>query len=71
MSKLTPEEALQFLENFRLMMGQKDLPKKAISIRIPENIINMYKAEAAQLGRPYQHIMIDALRSHFSNKLIK
>ncbi len=60
--KISPEEAVQFLENFRLMMARKDLESKLISIRVPENILNTYKTEAKLSGRKYQSLIVEAMR---------
>ena len=61
-AKVTPEQAIDFLESFRDLQAGRDLAKKAISIRVPENLLKSFKARANFEKRPYQTIMIEALR---------
>lgn len=61
-SVLTPEQAVEFLENFRLMQAGQDKPAIMISIRVPENILDAYRVLAASEGRAYQTLMNQALR---------
>lgn len=68
MKKVTPDEAVQFLEDFRLMMSRKDKEAKLISIRIPENILNTYKTEAKLNGQKYQSLMVEAMRQYLIPK---
>jgi predicted DNA binding CopG/RHH family protein len=60
--KLTPIEAVEFLESFRLMMADKDEPAKSISIRIPENILRALKLKAKSEGKKYQSLIVEILR---------
>jgi predicted DNA binding CopG/RHH family protein len=64
--KVSPEQALEFLEGFRKMQTGKDEPTKAISLRVPGNILTAYKTLAASEGRAYQSMMIQALRAYLA-----
>lgn len=64
--KPTPEQAVDFLENFRKMRAGQDEPTKPISLRVPGNILKAYKALAAAENRSYQTMMIQALRDYLS-----
>lgn len=66
--KVTPEEAVQFLEDFRIMMSEKKLPTKPISLRVPENILNSYKTMAKFEGKKYQSLIVEALEFYIKNK---
>ncbi len=53
-TKMSATQICRFLEEFRLIHAQKHSPKKLISIRIPENILNAAKLKAEAIGVPYQ-----------------
>lgn len=57
--KLSAKEILQFLENFRLIHGDKvsQGKSKLISIKIPENLLLAFKARAKLEGVPYQSLI--------------
>lgn len=57
-----PEQALTFLEEIKSLQSGIDSPTKAISLRVPDNILKAYKARAEIEKRPYQSMMIQALR---------
>ena len=54
--QLTPEQILQFLEDFRVLHGSKQVKTKSklISLKIPPNLLNAFKTKAALEGIPYQ-----------------
>lgn len=59
---LSPEEAIRFLEDIRLLVSDRDEPTVAISLRIPQNILRAIKLKAKADGKKYQSLMIDYLR---------
>lgn len=59
---LTPEEALRFLEDIRVLQTEKDEASTAISIRVPENILRAIRLKAKSEGKKYQSLMIEYLR---------
>lgn len=63
-SKVTPEEAMQFLESFRLMVAEKDLPTKPISLRVPENLLIALKVLAKDKNTNYQKLIIQSIRNY-------
>lgn len=65
---LTPEQALQFLEDFRKMRSGVDEVSQPISIRIPQNILRAFKTLAKTRGSPYQSLMLQALREYLNQK---
>lgn len=53
--EMTPDQIIQFLDDFRRLHGANTNSKsKLISIKIPENLLNVFKAQAARHGTPYQ-----------------
>jgi predicted DNA binding CopG/RHH family protein len=52
---MTPDQIIQFLDDFRQLHGAPDRSKsKLISIKVPENLLNAFKMRAALAGTPYQ-----------------
>lgn len=47
----SPEDAVHFIEGMRLMMGDKDEPTAAISLRVPHNILQAIKIKAKMEGK--------------------
>ncbi len=60
---ITPEEAVRFLEDIRLMSSEIDEPTVSISLRVPGNILRSIKLKAKADGKKYQSLMIDYLRN--------
>lgn len=60
--KISPEEALQFLEDIRIMQSEVDEPTEAISLRVPGNVLRAIKLKAKADGKKYQSLMIAYLR---------
>lgn len=54
-SKLSIEDTVLFLENFRMMVvAPKKQKSKLISIKIPESMLEVFKNKAKIAGTPYQ-----------------
>lgn len=55
---LKPEQVLQFLEDFRELHGaaaaSAGWSSTAISLRVPDVLLRVFRARAAALGVPYQ-----------------
>ena len=53
--KMTPDQIIRFLDDFRQLHGSSIRSQsKLISIKVPENLLNTFKARAALIGVPYQ-----------------
>jgi predicted DNA binding CopG/RHH family protein len=61
-SEITPDEAVRFLEDIRLMSSEIDEPTVAISLRVPGNILRAIKLKAKSDGKKYQSLMVEYLR---------
>jgi len=56
----TPDQILEFLENFRTLQSQIPQAKtksKLISIKIPEDLLLAFKFKAEREGVPYQTLI--------------
>ena len=57
-SQLSPEQILEFIENFKQLHTRTDdrsgEKTRLISIKVPENLLNVFKTQAKQSGTPYQ-----------------
>ncbi|MCI0454115.1 MAG: BrnA antitoxin family protein [Candidatus Dadabacteria bacterium] len=54
-NSMTPEQIIQFLEDFRaLHYDAKPRKSRLISIKIPDNLLNAFKAKAKIHGVNYQ-----------------
>jgi predicted DNA binding CopG/RHH family protein len=61
-SRVSPEEAVEFIESMRLLSEQVDEATVAISIRIPGNILRLIKIKARSENKKYQSLIIEYLR---------
>lgn len=61
-SEISPEDALRFIEDIRLMVADQNEPTVAISLRIPGNILRALKLRAKADGKKYQSLMVEYLR---------
>jgi predicted DNA binding CopG/RHH family protein len=61
-NRISPEEAVRFLEDIRLMRSEVDEPTAAISIRVPENILRAIRLKAKTEGKKYQSLMVEFMR---------
>jgi predicted DNA binding CopG/RHH family protein len=54
-NKMSSQEILEFLENFRLLhLSRNPNKSKLISLKIPEELLNAFKAKAKLEGVLYQ-----------------
>ena len=60
--KLTPDQAWQFLENFSAMAHGKDEKTEMISLRVPGNILQAFKAKSQEQELKYQSQIIKLMR---------
>ena len=53
--KLSPEQTLRYLEGFRLLhAAPRPVKSRLISVRVPQGMLDTFKAKAARAGVPYQ-----------------
>lgn len=51
---MKPEEVLEFLEGFRLLHGRSSARSRLISLKIPENLLDVFRARCRLEGVRYQ-----------------
>jgi predicted DNA binding CopG/RHH family protein len=55
--KMTPDQIIQFLDDFRQLYGHRTEIRsrsKLISLKVPEDLLNVFKKQAMLAGTPYQ-----------------
>lgn len=52
--ELSPDQILQFLEDFRQLHASRPLPSKLISLKVPVDLLRAFRAKAEMQGTPYQ-----------------
>lgn len=60
--RVSPEEAVQFLEDMRTLHSEIDEPTVAISLRVPGNVLRAIKLKAKADGKKYQSLIVEYLR---------
>ena len=61
---MTPDQIIRFLDDIRQLHGAGVTTKsRLISIKVPENLLNVFKAQAAREGVPYQTQIKRLMRS--------
>lgn len=58
----TIDEAMRFLEDSRLLFSGNDEATKAISIRVPANVLRAFKTKAKVQEKKYQSVIITLMR---------
>jgi predicted DNA binding CopG/RHH family protein len=51
---MTADEILRFLDDFRRLHGSSPAKSKLISIKVPEDLLNAFRAKARMASTPYQ-----------------
>lgn len=51
---LTPDQIISFMEDFRTLHGSAPASSKLISMKVPEDLLNAFKAKARMTHTPYQ-----------------
>jgi predicted DNA binding CopG/RHH family protein len=51
---MTPDQILEFLENYRLLVGSKPEKCQLISLKIEPSLLKAFKNKASLEGLPYQ-----------------
>lgn len=51
---MTPDQVIQFLEDFRQLHGPRHAASKLISMKVPEDLLSAFKTKAKLANTPYQ-----------------
>lgn len=52
--KMTPEQIIEFLENYRALMSKPSEKCRLISLKVEPSLLARFKKKAAREGLPYQ-----------------
>jgi predicted DNA binding CopG/RHH family protein len=61
--RLTPEQIVQFLDDYTNLIHGIDSKSKHISLRVPENLLNIFKNKAKSKNIKYQSQIISLMRN--------
>jgi predicted DNA binding CopG/RHH family protein len=65
---ISPEEAIQYIEDMQVMQSEIDDKTVAISLRIPQNLLRALKTKAKIDGKKYQSLLVDYIRIGLKSK---
>lgn len=65
--KLTPNQVVEFLDNFQNVVHGKDKKTKLISLRVPENILESFKTLSKGKSQKYQSVIVQLMREWVKN----
>ncbi len=65
---ISPEEAIQYIEDMQVMQSEIDEPTISISLRIPQNLLRTLKTKAKIDGKKYQSLLVEYVRLGLKNK---
>lgn len=51
---LTPDQVVRYLDDFRRLHGCRPASSKLISMKVPQDLLNTFKAKAKMINMPYQ-----------------
>ena len=60
--KMTPEQILDFLENYRILVAEVPEKCQLISIKIEPSLLKAFKTKAGLKGIPYQTLIKKLMR---------
>jgi predicted DNA binding CopG/RHH family protein len=52
--ELSAEQILRYLDDFRCLHAARSAASKLISIKVPQDLLNAFKAKSRLAGTPYQ-----------------
>lgn len=67
-SEISPEEAVQFLDDLQTLTSQIDEPTVLISLRIPANVLRNLKTRAKIENKKYQSMIVNYIRNGLNQK---
>ena len=53
-SEMSPDDIVKFLEDFRCVHGEQRTRSRLISMKVPENLLAVFKTKASLNNVPYQ-----------------
>jgi predicted DNA binding CopG/RHH family protein len=66
--KISPEQAIEFLESIRVLSEDRDEPTQLISLRVPANILRAVKIKASSQNKKYQSLIVQYIREGLKSR---
>lgn len=66
--ELTPDQIIEFMENYRNLMGRTPEKCQLISMKIEPSLLNAFKQKAKLEGIPYQTKIKELMRDWMGGK---
>lgn len=67
-AQLTPEQIVSFLDDFaKIASSAEKSESQLISMKVPKNLLNVFKLRAKQEGKPYQSLIKQLMRSYLAS----
>lgn len=60
--RMTPDQVIRFLEDFRTLQSSRPSRSKLISLKVPEDLLAAFRARAELAGVPYQTLIKQLMR---------
>ncbi len=64
--RMTSDQVIRFLEDFRTLQSSRPSRSKLISLKVPENLLAAFKARAELAGVPYQTLIKQLMRERLT-----
>lgn len=61
--RISPKEALEFIDSYQKMLADQDEPTQSISLRVPGNLLRALKIKAKSENKKYQSMIIEMIRT--------
>jgi predicted DNA binding CopG/RHH family protein len=61
-SELTPDQVVQFIEEFQNLTAGQEGARKLISLRVPERLLQSFREKAKSEGVAYQTQIVELMR---------
>ena len=65
-ASMTPDQIIEFLENYRMLVSKVPEKCQLISLKIEPSLLNAFKRKASLQGTPYQTKMKQLMREWIS-----
>lgn len=66
--KLSPEQIVQFLDEYTNLINNVDSKSKLISLRVPENVLSIFKSKSQEKNIKYQSQIVALMRKWITEK---
>jgi predicted DNA binding CopG/RHH family protein len=67
-TRISPSQAADFLEDYRLLIHGQSSASKLISIRVPDSLLRAFRAKAENAGLKYQTQILTLMRAWLQSR---